>query len=115
MDSVFLYSHARRQFTTPKQAERLWRRLVAAENKYYAARMDLYSAKSALLKSDADIVAIIRQALEIVDDRGTALRLLLELDESVRREVFPTLVDVPSVGHRDIQRVRDVILSIDRD
>ena len=101
--------------TTPKQAERLWQRFVAAENRYCAARMDLPAAKSALLGSNADITAILRQALSTVADRGAALRLLLELDESVRREVFPILVDVASVGHRDIQLVRDVILSIDRE
>ena len=76
---------------------------------------DLYRVQSELLKSNIDIVAIIQRALETVADRGAALRLLLELDESVRREVVPTLVDVASVGHQDIQLVRDIILSLNRD
>jgi hypothetical protein len=77
--------------------------------------MDLHDAKVALLKSDADITTIMRQALETVGDRGAALRLLLELDESIRRKMFPKLVELASIGHRDIQLVRDVILSLDRD
>jgi hypothetical protein len=101
--------------TTPKQGERLWRRLVAADNRYDVARMDLYRVQSELLKSNIDIVAIIQRALETVTDRGAALRLLLELDEPVRREMFSRLVELASVGHRDIQLVRDVILSLDRD
>jgi hypothetical protein len=34
--------------------------------------------------------------------------------EEVRRHLFQTLIDLAAVSHSDIQLVRDVILSIDR-
>jgi hypothetical protein len=65
--------------------------------------MDFNSAMSSLLESNVDITAIMRQALQTVADRHAALRLLLELNEPVRRDVFPLLVDAASAGHADIQ------------
>lgn len=91
----------------------LWQRLVAAERQYIAARMALFSARDALLNSETDLIELLRHALKKPSERGAALRVLRILDESVRRQVFPTLVELASVGHSDIQLVREVILSLD--
>lgn len=96
------------------RGERLWQQLVSAEQKYIASRMGLFRARAALLESSADVAALVQAALGRVPERGTALRLLMDLDEATRCRVFPTLVEVASVGHADIQFARDVILSLNR-
>jgi hypothetical protein len=91
----------------------LWKRLIDAERKFIAARMALFSARSAVLSSEADVIGLLSHALKKPSERGAALRLLLMVDEPARRQVFPTLVELASVGHSDIHLVRDVIMSLD--
>lgn len=92
----------------------LWQRLVDAERRYYAANMELYNARTALLNSDADVLVLVRRALSYPPEWAPALRLLLQLDESRRREMFPMLVELASTAHGNIQLARDVLLSLDR-
>ena len=56
-----------------------------------------------------DKVEILRNGLHCVPLRGVALRLLLLLDNDMRKAVFDILVNLASVGHSDIQLCRDVI------
>jgi hypothetical protein len=94
--------------------EHLWHEFVEAEKRYYLARMRLFKAKRALLSSDADMMGLVKQALDNPPEWGTALRLLLELDEPARRVVFPTLLTIAANHHANVQLAREVILSLDR-
>jgi hypothetical protein len=89
-------------------------KMVAADDRYVVERMDWYHAKAELLTSNADIVAITRRALETVADSHAAVHLLLELDEPAQREMLFRLVELASVGQREMQLVRDLIMSLDR-
>ncbi|HEX6817569.1 MAG TPA: barstar family protein [Ktedonobacterales bacterium] len=91
---------------TSPDARQLWQNLKDAEHAFHAARMALFRV--------GDIADILYEALHNVAERGTALRVLLIQPEQARRRVFPRLIELASVGHRDIQLVRDVILSMDR-
>lgn len=91
---------------TSPDARQLWQNLKDAEHAFHAARMALFRV--------GDIADILYEALHNVAERGTALRVLLIQPEQARRRVFHRLVELASVGHNDIQLVRDVILSMDR-
>jgi hypothetical protein len=62
-----------------------------------------------------DKQAVLGTALRDPAQRGTALRLLLILDDDIRKPLFPTLVALAAVGHRDISLCREVILLMPRD
>ncbi|HEX6800009.1 MAG TPA: hypothetical protein VF116_20020 [Ktedonobacterales bacterium] len=96
---------------TAQQAELLWQTMFNAEQTFIGARMAFFQA----VQSGDDVVPILEKALSGPSQRGMALRLLPLLDESIRRQVFPTLVELASVGHSHIQLVRDVIQSISGD
>jgi len=86
----------------------LWADLCEAENAFYAARMALY-------RDVQDLHALIENALKVVAQRGTALRLLeIRPEQDIRRHLA-TLVYLASVGHCDIALCRSVLLRIDRD
>jgi hypothetical protein len=58
---------------------------------------------------------VLVRALETVSRRREALGwLLLMPDNTLREDLFSELVDLASVGHSDIGRVRDVIKSMPR-
>lgn len=63
----------------------------------------------------ADRSHVLREALQSVGQRGTALRLLLALPTREREAHFDRLVELASVGHADIGLVRDVILTMPRE
>ncbi len=99
-------------------SERLWQRYNRADKQHVAASMALFRARTALIQSihpSVKHLERLRSALRDPLERGPALRLLLDLDEALRREVFPTLVELASIGHSDIELVRKVILSLNVD
>lgn len=90
------------------QAKLLWQTMFNAEQTFIGARMAFVRAAQA----GDDVVPIIEKSMRNPSQRGTTLRLLPLLDESIRRHMFPRLVELAAVGHSDIQLVRDVIRSI---
>jgi len=88
--------------------EVLWRALVDREKGFYAARAGFMSGA-------ADRVAVLRSALRSVAERGTALRVLPILPLAERQALFEDLVRLASVGHADVQLVRDAIDSLPRE
>jgi hypothetical protein len=97
--------------TQPPDATRdeaLWRALVDREKAFYAAR-------AAFMSGATDRVAVLRSALRSAAERGTALRVLPLLPVAERQALFDDLVRLASVGHADVQLVRDAILSLPRD
>jgi len=94
-------------------SEQLWLQLVDAERSFFAANRALLEARTALADQEADLDQLVARALANPAERATALRLLLAAPESVRRKTFPILVELAAVSHRDLQLVREVILSLD--
>lgn len=86
----------------------LWRSLRSAE-------MDFFSARWEFLSRSTDKQLTIKQALKSPSDRTTALRILLYLEVEERLSFFDQLVDLASVGHSDIELVREVILSLPKE
>ena len=91
-----------------KRDSSLWEAVCHAEASYKNARI-------ALISGATDIISVLRQALQRPDQRGTALRCFECLTEIQKRELFPELVRLASVGHSDIQLCRDAILSLPRE
>jgi hypothetical protein len=75
----------------------------------------MYDARMRFVHNVSDIRSVLEQALRTPHQRGTALRFLLIADESARRGLFPTLLGLVTVSHSDLNLVRSVIQSIDRD
>lgn len=88
--------------------DNLWSDLLLAERQFSNAR-------GRLLAAHASLHDVLDPALRDPAQRRSALRFLQTLDEPTRREYFPTLIGLASVGHVDIALVRDVILSLDRE
>jgi hypothetical protein len=88
--------------------QQLWRLFCRAEADFYTARM-------ALVRDASELPSLIRRALDSPSQRGTALRLLQILPESVSRTCLEKLVGLASVGHSDVALCRDVILRIDHE
>jgi len=86
----------------------LWRALVDRENAFYSAR-------AAFMSGAAGRVAVLRSALRSAAERGTALRVVSILPVAERQALFDDLVRLASVGHADVQLVRDAILSLPPD
>lgn len=86
----------------------LWHRYCKGEDDFLAAR-------SELLSRCTDIKLVIKQALDKVLRRGSALRLLLDLDFQEKVALFDDLVDQASVDHSDVELVWKVILSLPKD
>lgn len=85
--------------------DNIWQRLVNAENEYE-------QAKRYFFKHCSDVLEVIRKALHIPYRRGTALRLIKHLSNEDHKALLYELVEEASIGHSDIQLVRDVILSL---
>lgn len=94
----------------PIRDDPLWQALVRAEQSYYAARTALVHAANV---GSVDTLTVLTRALRNPSERGTALRLLIDLDERVRRQLFPVLVQLAAVEHSDVQLVRATIRSLD--
>jgi hypothetical protein len=95
---------------TYAQGRDLWRALCDAENTFVRARMQFCGHPE-------NRIAVLREALSVPGQRGTALRVLLHccIPEEEIRELFQDLVEAASVGHSDIGFARDVILLLPRD
>ena len=99
-----------------EDAERVWQAYVSAEAEYIRAEGTLLRAQSHLSTLSVDsLYLLLERALRGAGERRAALHLLASLDETVRRRLFPALIDLAAVGHKDIQFVRDVIVSLDKD
>ena len=90
------------------ESEKIWEKLCNAELQFYESRME-FTQK---IIPDNDKVSILKQGLRKTSQRGTTLRTLLILDDTVKRELFFKLVDLASVAHSDIELCREVIKSI---
>ncbi len=86
----------------------LWTAVVESEGRFTGAR-------AAFITGAADRLAVVHAALGMVPQRGTALRLLPSLSVAERQALFGELVRLASVGHADIELVRQAILSLPRD
>jgi hypothetical protein len=86
----------------------MWAALHNAETAMYEARMRF-------AQNVTDVQGVLDRALRAPHQRGTALRFLQIADESVRRALFATLLGLATVSHSDLNLVRAVIQSIDRD
>lgn len=96
--------------------QQAWQAFVSAQEEYVAARMRLFRAQAAVKALPAArLQELLDLALHSVGERRAALLLLVDLDETVRRRNFATLMDLAAVEHRDIDLAREVILSMDRD
>ena len=84
----------------------LWEELVESERKFFTARARFFQEP----RRDE----ILKAALDNPVERGTALRVLLQLEPSVAQMMAAELVGQASVGHSDIRLVRDVLARIDR-
>jgi hypothetical protein len=83
----------------------LWREIFKADQKYVLDALGFWNEVT-------DKTSILHQALLLPHQRGAALRLLLLLDDELKKGLFQTLVDLASVGHSDIGLCRLVIKSI---
>lgn len=85
--------------------DNIWQRLVNAENEYEQAKWYFF-------KHCSDVLGTLRKALHIPYRRGTTLRLIKHLNIEDHKALLHDLVEEASIGHSDIQLVRDVILSL---
>ncbi|MEA5514773.1 hypothetical protein [Nodularia sp. UHCC 0506] len=86
----------------------LWNNFQRSEGKFYWERREF-------LIGCKNKTQIIKKALNIAGDRGTALRLLLYLNVEERLSFFDELVDSASTAHSDIDLVREVLLSLPKE
>ncbi|ELR99403.1 hypothetical protein [Gloeocapsa sp. PCC 73106] len=84
------------QFTQPNVE--LWQQLLSHRQKF--------------LTQSGDRLSILKEALHNPSERVTALQLCLYLTEAERQTLFDELVRLASVGHSDIELVRQTILSL---
>lgn len=88
--------------------ENIWKSLIKAENDYEQARWYFF-------KHSYSVLSTLRKALHIPQERGTALRLIKYINIKDHKALLNDLVELASVGHSDIQLVRDVILSLPKE
>ena len=82
-------------------------------DKYVVAERSLFEARARLLDvGESLLVGQLGKALRSASQRGTALRLLLTLDDRFRIGLLDDLLDLASTGHADIALVRQVIQSV---
>jgi hypothetical protein len=86
----------------------LWGSLRSAEMDFFRACWEFFSRST-------DKQLTIRQALKSPSDRTTVLRILLYLEVEECLSFFSELVDLASVGHSDIELVREVLLSLPKE
>jgi hypothetical protein len=82
----------------------LWNQLISQESAYKTTRQTF-------LRECHNRREIIQQALGNPVERATALKLFVYLTEEERQNLFNELVQLASVGHSDIELVRQIILS----
>lgn len=85
----------------------LWRRLVDAEKEFISARMDLFA------RCRAELVELVRRGLD--EDRITALGVASMLSVEELQKLFGDLLSLASFGHGQIQKCRDLIVSLPKE
>jgi hypothetical protein len=90
-----------------------WNNYLKARGHYFGERQHFVG--ELLQRSVPDIITFFKQALLKVKERRPALELLLNLEEIYRRDTIQELVKLASVAYSDIDLVRQVILSIDKE
>jgi hypothetical protein len=88
------------------EATSTWQQLVQAESAYFKAR-------HGFLQDVTDRVPIFRKALR-GSDRDTALRLLDQLSEEERKELFPEWIHLARAAHSPFQHAWKVLLELPR-
>src|SRR2546430_13651561 len=75
----------------------LWHDVVETERAFEQAR-------SAFLQAGGNLAKVLSRALWNPRERASALRVLrdFDTDQHLRRELFPQLVEMASVTHRDL-------------
>lgn len=84
----------------------LWHQLIDQEKAYLETRKNFLNIPSRL--------ELIRLALKNPSERATALKVISYLTGIERQSLFDELIKLASVGHSDIELVRDVIISFDK-
>ncbi len=92
----------------PVNDDNLWRDLYTSEMAFIKARMKFFA-------DCQDKVAVIRKALHIVTQRGTALRIVLNMKIEERQQLLDDLLSLASVSHSDLALTRDVLFSLPRE
>jgi len=73
---------------------------------------DFYQARMAFLALVDNPVPILRQALKLPSQRGTALRVLEVVDQAIREDLFFDLMALATSDHSDIDLVRQAIKGV---
>lgn len=81
--------------------------LVAAENRFFSTRRDFVS-------NSKTIVEELENGLRSVKERGTALRLLIDLDQTIKGKLTEPIFDLCLFSHPEIDLSREIFLDIDR-
>ncbi len=87
-----------------EQDQQLWQQFVNQANAYNQSRQVFF-------QQCKDRITIIREALHNPSQRRVALLFFEYLNETECQDLFDDLIDLASVGHSDIELVRQVILS----
>ena len=90
--------------SSTEQDQQLWQQFVNQANAYNQSRQVFF-------QQCKDRIKIIREALHHPSQRRVALLFFEYLNETERQDLFDDLIDLASVGHSDIELVRQVILS----
>ncbi|MFK0733674.1 MAG: hypothetical protein ACFKPT_29395 [Gloeotrichia echinulata GP01] len=90
-----------------QQETKLWHQLIELEKAYLETRQNF-------LNSCNSRVSLIREALQNPTERATALQIINYLTLEERQSLFAELIKLASVGHSDIELVRNTILSFDK-
>ena len=85
----------------------IWHQLINQERDYLITRQTF-------LNSYTDKVNLFKNALQNPTERTTVLHLFTDLTLEERQSLFDELIKLASVGHSDIELVRNVILSFDK-
>jgi hypothetical protein len=90
--------------SSTEQDQQLWQQFVNQANAYDQSRQVFF-------QQCKDRIKIIKTALHHPNQRRVALLFFEYLNETERQGLFDDLIDLASVGHSDIELVRQVILS----
>ncbi len=96
-----------KELSAADRDKELWTALCRSETDFYQARM-------AFLALVDNPVPILRQALKVPSQRGTALRVLEVADQAIREELFFDLIALATSDHSDIDLVRQAIKGVRR-
>lgn len=89
-----------------QQDSDIWHQLVGQEQAYLETQKTFLSSSSR--------VQFVRKALEKPSERTTALKVIAYLTNEERQSLFDVLIKLASVGHSDVELVRQVILLFDK-